>query len=206
MERAAQPGALSRRALVAGGGAVALTLAGAVPGPSGGAAQAQSGGDAEILTRALELEQVVIASYGAALRDGPRDARLRTLLRRLRRQERQHADVLASELDTLGARAPAPPADDAALARARDELGLAHPLDQLVTAGDVERFAVELENAQITRYLEAVRELGAARLLTLATQIMAAEGQHATVLRSRLSELPEIVVPGPFETGDAAIP
>lgn len=194
-------GAIGRRALLAGGGTAALTLALA---PA--AARAQTAGDAAILTRALTLEQVAIASYGAALRDGPGDPALRRVLRRLRQQERQHADVLASELDTLGARAPAPPADDAALARARAAAGLRHPLDQLVTAGDVERFAIELENAQITLYLEAVRELGATRLLTLATQIMAAEGQHATVLRGRLSELPEIVVPSPFETGDAAIP
>ncbi len=194
---------ISRRALLAGGGAAALTLAGA---GGGGVARAQSGGDAEVLTRALALEQVAIASYSAALRDGPQDPALHRLLRRLRRQEREHADVLASELDTLGARAPAAPRDDAELARARAAAGLRHPLDQLVTAGDVARFAVELENAQITRYLEAVRELGAARLLTLAAQIMAAEGQHATVWRGRLSELPEIVVPSPFETGDAAIP
>ncbi|MDO8188060.1 ferritin-like domain-containing protein [Conexibacter sp. JD483] len=198
---------LSRRALLAGasgGAALALVGTGAVGGV--GIARAQAGSDAEILTRALTLEQVVIASYGAALRDGPGEPRLHTLLRRLRRQEREHADVLASELDTLGVRAPAVPGDDAALARARAAQGLRHPLDQIVTASDVARFAVELENAQITLYLEAVRELGAPRLLTLAAQIMAAEGQHATVLRGLLSELPEIVVPSPFETGDAAIP
>jgi len=199
-------GAIGRRALLAGGGAAALTLAAAGAGLAPATARAQAGGDAAILTQALTLEQVAIASYGAALRDGPVDPGLRRLLRRLRRQERQHADVLASELDTLGARAPSPPADAAALARARADAGLRHPLDQLVTASDVARFALELENAQITLYLEAVRELGAARLLTLATQIMAAEGQHATVLRGQLSELPEIVVPSPFETGDAAIP
>lgn len=162
--------------------------------------------DVTIVAGALALEQVVVASYGVALRDGPLEPQLRRLLRRLRQQEREHAAVLASELDTLGGRASAPPAGDAALQRARAELGLTHPLDELVTRGDVARFAVELENAQMAGYLAAVRELGDPRLLTLATQIMAAEGQHATVLRSLLSDVPDVVVPSPFETGDAAIP
>lgn len=161
--------------------------------------------DLDVVEGALRLERVVVASYGAALRDGPLDPALRRLLRRLRAQEREHAAVLESELDALGGRPPGTPAPDA-LGRARAELGLHHPLDELVTESDVERFAVELENAQLSLYLDAVRELADARLLQLATQIMAAEGQHAAVLRGRLSELPEVVVPSAFETGDAAIP
>jgi rubrerythrin len=162
--------------------------------------------DATIVGDALALEQVVVASLGVALRDGPLDPGLRRLLRRLRAQERQHADVLASELDTLGGRAAAAPSGDGELTRARTALGLAHPLDEVVTRGDVARFALELENAQLKTYLAAVRGLSDPRLLTLATQIMAAEGQHAAVLRGLLSELPEVVVPSAFETGDGTIP
>ena len=167
---------------------------------------AQVGGDATVLTQALTLEQVTIASYAAALRDGPRDARLRTFLRRFGQQEREHAEVLASALDTLGARAPAPPRDAAELAGARERLGLLHPLDELVTEVDVARFAIELENAQLRAYLDAVRDLEDARTLAIAMQIMAAEGQHATVWRGLLSDDPAVVVPGAFETGDATIP
>lgn len=200
-----EDGALSRRALltaVAGAAGGAAVAAAARPA----SAAAQAGGDATILSQALTLEQVTIASYAAALRDGPQEPSLTRLLRRFQHQEREHAEILASALDTLGSRPPQPPRDAGELTRAREQLGLTHPLGQLTTTADVARFAIELENAQMTLYLGAVRELGDNRLLAVATQIMAAEGQHATVLRGLLADDPAEVVPSAFETGDATIP
>jgi rubrerythrin len=162
--------------------------------------------DASIIAQALTLEQVAIASYDVALNTAPRSERLTQLLRRFQRQEREHAGVLTSALDTLGGRAPQMPTSALELAGARTRLGLTHPLERLATDADVARFAIELENAQITLYLGAVRELGDGRLLTIATQIMAVEGQHATVLRGSLTDDVAQIVPGAFETGDATIP
>lgn len=176
---------------------------------------AQVDGDEPLLAGLLELERVAAASYGhavAAARTVPagRTARglppLPELLGRLRAQERAHAEVLASKLEQLGGRAPAAPVTDAGLARARAALGLRQPLGPLDTETAIAAFALELEDAQLTAYLEAVRDLRDATLVELATQIMGAEGQHAVVLRSLLSDAPRTLVPDAFERGEADLP
>ncbi|MDO8209187.1 ferritin-like domain-containing protein [Conexibacter sp. CPCC 206217] len=203
----AAAGGGSALAQVGGGTALAQAGGGRALAQVGGATTlAQAGGDATVIAQALTLEQVAIASYELALRDGPPVPSVRRILRRFGAQERQHAEVLTSALDTLGGRIPPLPRSDAELARARERAGLSLPLDLLATVDDVARFAIELENAQLRLYLGAVRELGDGRMLAIATQITAAEGQHATVLRGLLSSDPAVVVPEPFETGDATIP
>lgn len=166
--------------------------------------------DATIVAQALALEQVAVESYGAALAGGtpqtPLPQRMLETLRRFQRQERQHVELLASTLDALGGRAEPPPADRAALTRARTAAGLDHSLERLRTPAEVGRFAIELENAQIARYLDAVGALQDPRLLEIATQVMAAEGQHATVLRGLLSDDVALTVPAAFERGDAPFP
>jgi rubrerythrin len=176
---------------------------------------AQADGDEQVLAAALRLERVAVASYEHAVRAartvpaGP-TARglppLPELLSRLREQERAHAEVLASKLAAVGGRAPAAPVGEAGLARARAALGLHQPLDGLDTETAIAAFALELEDAQLTGYLGAVRDLRDATLVELATQIMGAEGQHAVVLRSLLSDAPRTLVPDAFERGEADLP
>ena len=176
---------------------------------------AQVGGDERVVAGLLLLERVAVASYGRAVsaaREVPagRTARglpeLPELLGRLRAQERAHAEVLASKLDELGGRASAVPVTDAALASARAALGLRQPLARLDDETAIAAFALELEDAQLTAYLEAVRDLRDATLVELATQIMGAEGQHAVALRSLLSDAPRTLVPDAFERGEADLP
>ncbi|MBB4662503.1 ferritin-like domain-containing protein [Conexibacter arvalis] len=176
---------------------------------------AQVDDDVRIVAGALLLERVAIASYdvavaaaravpaGAAERGRPR---LPELLARVRDHEREHAEVLASKLEQLGGRAPPAPRGEAELARRRAQLGLRAPLGGLRTTAAIAAFALELEDAQLTTFLGAVRDLQNAALIELATQIMGAEGQHAVALRSLLSDAPGTLVPDAFERGEAALP
>ena len=179
---------------------------------------AQADDDARLVAELLLLERVAIASYDvavAAARALPQAERRRRgrgrpplprLLARLRDQERDHAEVLASKLQELGGRALAGPDGPGALRRLRRQLGLTRPLDGLRGERALVAFALELENAQLRRCLEAVRDLRDARLVELALQVMGAEGQHAVVLRSVLTDAPALLVPGAFERGVAAVP
>lgn len=171
---------------------------------------AQVDDDEAIVAQALELEQIAVESYGAALAGGTRASplapRMLEALRRLQRQEREHVEVLESALDALGGRAPRPPAGLAELERARGAAGLDHPLAHLRTEAEVGRFAIELENAQMARYLAAVRGLRDGRLVATAMQVLGAEGQHATVVRGLLSDDVALIVPTAFERGESPFP
>jgi rubrerythrin len=176
---------------------------------------AQADPDERIVGDTLLLERTAIASYDVAVAAAQRlpagrarrgQPPLPELLSRLRAQEREHADVLASALDSRGGR-PAPVLGDlAALARTRAQAGLKLPLEGLRTQAAIARFAIELENAQLARYLSAVRDLRDARLVELSLQIMGAEGQHAVVLRGLLSDAAGTLVPEAFERGESAPP
>lgn len=177
---------------------------------------AQVDDDERLVGEMLLLERVVVASYDvavAASRSVPQRARrvrgrppLPELLGRLRNQEREHVEVLASKLQELGGRPAAVPEGDAALARLRDQVGLRLPFDDLVSERAIATFALELEDAQLASYLGAVRDFRDARLVELAVQIMGAEGQHAVVLRSLLGDTAAVLVPDAFERGDADVP
>ncbi|HEY4278735.1 MAG TPA: ferritin-like domain-containing protein [Conexibacter sp.] len=191
---------------------------------------AQTDEDAQIISDALAMEQVVVASYDVAIvaaheleqelsaggvataaaglpvRQRHGRPSLETALRRIVAQEREHAEVLSSTLDTLGAKPPTPPEGAVALARSRAQLGLERSLDLLDTARAIVAVAIELENVQITRYLLAVRDLSDARLIALALQAMGAEGQHATALRGLLTDDAALAVPEAFERGSSSVP
>ena len=177
---------------------------------------AQVDDDERLVGEALLLERVVVASYDVAVEASrsvpPRARRVRgrpplpELLRRLRSQEREHVEVLASKLQELGGRPVVVPEDVASLARVRREVGLRLPFDDLVSERAIAAFALELEDAQTAAYLGAVRDFRDARLVELAVQIMGAEGQHAVVLRSLLGDAAALLVPDAFERGEGGLP
>lgn len=168
---------------------------------------AQAGDDTALLIAAIGLEQVAVATYGSLLDGGSLAPATAGILRRLEGQEREHVEVLASALDALGvtARAPGPPSGAAALRAARADAGLLRPLAP-ARRQDVTAIGVELENAMIAGYHAAVGRLRDARLVTVMTQIMAAEAQHATVLRALLTDDPAVLVPDAFELGEGGLP
>lgn len=176
---------------------------------------AQVDDDERLLAEALLLEQVAVASYDAAIAaaGGAAGLRrvhglppLRELLRRLREQEREHVEVLASKLEAVGGRASALAGGNGALARARAQAGLRRSLARLRTQEEIAAFAIELENVELARHLSAIEAFQDARLIELMLQIAGAEGQHATGLRRLLTTDPSLLVPGAFEQGTAPPP
>ena len=177
---------LIRRGLAFGG---ALVAASSIPLLlSARDAFAAESGDAEILGKAIHLEQVAVLAYDGAIARGLLSARSETVFTRLRDHEQQHADALTTALTDLGGTPPEQ-------AAASDVEGL----DDLKTQADVARFAIEFETAAVAAYLDAQRKLVDGKLLQSFASIMANEGQHLVVLRQFANTDP---VPNAFETGE----
>lgn len=153
---------------------------------------AQASGDAAVLERAINLEQVAVIAYDTALATALVSAPVRRTVRRFRDHEQQHADALTTALTDLGGIAPAPPKGVADV----DEV--VGGLRDVRTQADLANFAIELESATIGAYHDAQLKFVEARLLQTAASIMANEGQHLVVLRTLAGSDP---VPFAFETG-----
>jgi rubrerythrin len=178
-----------RLGLVGGGAAIA---AGSVPPLLVVRnAFAQATGDAALLERAIELEQALMVAYDTAVGRGLLSKPLERSAIRLRDQERQHADALAKMLEERGGTVPEPP-----------RAGQVRGLTGVKSESEMLRFAVELENMVVIAYIDAQRKLKDEKLLTLAAQIMANEGQHLVVLRQALDKDP---LPSAFEAGTTTV-
>lgn len=164
--------------------------------------------DGDLLAKAVSLELLAEGTYRVLRQNPALRPSVRRKLGRLAIQEQDHAALLASALAAIetGARAPAAPADPAAFARARAAAGLTRDLATVRDERAVVAVALELESALIANYHDAIGRLRDLRLVTVATQIMAAEAQHTVVVRSLETDDPALLVPGAFETGEAKIP
>ena len=145
-------------------------------------------GDAEILGKAIHLEQVAVLAYDGVIAGGLLSARIEAVFRRFRDHEQQHAGALTTALTDLGGTPPKQ-------ATAADVEGL----DGLKSQADVARFAIEFETAAVAAYVDAQRKLIDGKLLQSAASIMANEAQHLVVLRQLANIEP---VPNAFETGE----
>jgi len=152
---------------------------------------AQTSGDAEILGKAIHLEQVAVLAYGAAIDSGRLGVELSRVATRFRDHEQQHADVLTTALTDLGGMAPQP-------ATAKDVEGFVKSLDDAESQTDLANLAIEFETATVAAYLDAQRKLIDGKLLQTGASIMANEAQHLVVLRE-LAKLDP--VPNAFVTG-----
>ncbi|HYP47008.1 MAG TPA: ferritin-like domain-containing protein [Thermoleophilaceae bacterium] len=171
----------SRRQLLLAG--LALPLAAGTPT----AAAAARGGDAGIVTAALDLERHAVTTYEQLLARGLIEPGLGE---RLRDHERRHVSGLERALEGMGRETPAGsgrPAQVPGLARA-----LAGGRRAAV------RFALELEGRLVAGYFAAQGELENPRLLLPLASIMASEGQHLALLRRELGLDP---IPSAFERG-----
>lgn len=145
--------------------------------------------EADVLERAVKLEQTAVVAYGAAVEDGLLRQPLAELARLFRGQEREHADALTAALEDLDRKPPRPPTPE--------EVGLR----RLASQDDVLRFLIEHENRTVVAYIDAQRRLEDEALLGTVAQIMANDGQHLVVLRQALGE---DAVPAAFEAGTSA--
>ena len=149
---------------------------------------AAESGDAEILGKAIHLEQVAVLAYDGIIAQGLLSSRLHVVFARFRDHEQQHADALTTALTDLGGTPPEQPtADDVA------------GLDGLESEADVARFAIEFEMAAVAAYVDAQRKLVDGKLMQSTASIMANEAQHLVVLRRLANAEP---VPNAFETGE----
>ena len=153
---------------------------------------AQTSGDAKILRNAINLEQVAVIAYDAALSGGLLTPAVTRIVRRLRAHEQQHVDALTTALTDLGGTPGAAPKGVADVEKVVKGLG------DVRTQGDLVNFAIELETAAIAAYHDAHAKLVETRLLQTGASIMASEGQHLVVLRRLVHKDP---IPHAFETG-----
>lgn len=190
----------SRRSLLRGAGLVAaaggsgLLLAACEDEDGVGSEEAAGGGspgamgDVDILSRALDLENVAIAAYeaGASLLRGEALALARTLLE----HEQEHADALTMAIRELGG---SPGRAGSAEEYARD-------FPELKSQEDVLHFAVEVENMGIAAYLEGLGELSTGNLRATVASVVTNEAEHLAAL---LGALGEDQVPQAFVRGES---
>jgi bacterioferritin (cytochrome b1) len=153
---------------------------------------AQATGDAAILQKAINLEQIAVIAYDTALGGGLLSSAARRSARRFRGHEQQHADTLTTALTDLGGAPPAPPKGVADVGK------VVKGLADVKTEADLVNVLIELELATVAAYHDAHANLIEARLLQSCATIMANEGQHLVVLRRIVGTEP---VPNAFETG-----
>ncbi len=183
---------LLRRGFALGGAAIAASSIPLLL--SARDAFAQASGDAGILQKAINLEQVAVIAYDTAIGGGLLSAGALRTARRFRAHEQQHADTLTTALTDLGG-APAPPPKGIV-----DVDNVVEGLADVKTQADIVNFMIELELATVAAYNDAHAKLIEARLLQSCATIMANEGQHLVVLRTIVGAEP---VPNAFETGTA---
>ena len=150
-------------------------------------------GDAPILSTVINLERVTVIAYDTVLGGDLLTPALSGALRRFRRHEQEHEDVLVTALTSLGGTPPAPPTGVADVDKVVDGLS------DVRSQADVLTFLVELETAAVAAYFDAQAKFGEAKLLQLGASIMANEGQHLAVLRRASGQDP---IPNAFETGE----
>ena len=131
--------------------------------------------DIRLLNSALDLENTAIVAYGvgAQLLGG----RTLELGRQILAHEREHAAALTRAIKGLGGNPTTP--------RRQEEILRQFP--NLSSPTDVLRFAVDLENAVIEAYLDALPKLSRPTLRRTVGAIVSSEAEHISVLLGALN-------------------
>lgn len=176
----ARRGFLGRSGLVLSGVAVAL-----LAGRDSLAAAGKDGNsdDVRILNTALGAELEAIAAYQLGADSGLLQAPLKAVALTFQGHHREHADLLAKTIATLGGKA--------VLAKPK----YSFPTETLKNQADVLRFAAMLEKGAVSAYLGAVPLFANRDLSKAAASILGDEAMHWAVLRNALGEAP---VPSAF--------
>lgn len=191
----------SRRELILGAVGAAGAAGAAVLAPAALADSAPPS-DAELLTKTLEVERLMVFSYERVLASGALSAGVQREIAPHLEHERAHLSAVASTLARLGAPAPTQPLS---LAAAGDLLGqhaVSGSLTDLHTQDDCLKLLVDLESVAEGASYTPIKDLRRPELVQLCAQIMACEAQHWTVL-SGLRNPGEYVkaVPWPYVYG-----
>jgi bacterioferritin (cytochrome b1) len=168
---------LARSGMMLSGTAVALLAGKDVLAKTAGNARS---GDVVILNTALAAELEAIAAYQLGAESNLLQKPVLALALQFQGHHKQHAEVLASTIRTLGG--------TAALAQAKYNF----PVDQLKSQTDVLKFAARLEQGAVSAYLGAVPQFGNRDLSKVAASILGDEAMHWAVLRQALGETPVV--------------
>jgi hypothetical protein len=170
---------LSRRELVAAAAGAAAALGVAPVSP----ALAESPpSDTELLSKALEVERLIVLAYRRVFASGALSPGVRRAIAPHLSHELAHVSAVAGQLARLRAPALTGPLS---LKAASDALGkhqVSGSLTELHTEHDCLKLLVDLESVAEGVHYTALKDLRDARLIRLSAQIMACEAQHWTVL------------------------
>lgn len=170
---------LGESGLLLSGAAIAL-LAGRTALAKG---QDASASDARILNTALGAELEAIAAYQVGAESGLLEKPVLDLAVVFQGHHKEHADLLAKTIQTLGGKPVAP----------KDKYTF--PVETLKTQADVLAFAAMLEKGAVSAYLGAVPVFDNRDLSKAAASILGDEAMHWAVLRHALGQVP---VPSAF--------
>ena len=134
--------------------------------------------DVSILNTALAAELEAIAAYQLGADSGLLQAPVKALALTFQGHHKEHADVLAKTIGTLGGKA--------VMAKQK----YTFPTDTLKNQNDVLRFAAMLEKGAVSAYLGAVPLFANRDLSKAAASILGDEAMHWAVLRQALGENP----------------
>jgi hypothetical protein len=170
----------TRRELILGAGGAAA--AAVVQAPSPALADAPPPTDAELLTKTLEVERLMVFSYERVLASGALSPGVQRAIAPHLDHERAHLSAVAAALTRLGAPAPTQPLS---LAAAGDVLGqhrVSGSLTDLRSQDACLKLLVDLESVAEGASYTPIKDLRRQELIQLCARIMACEAQHWTVL------------------------
>ena len=151
-------------------------------------ARAQSSDDDDLndfLEPAIELEQATALAYETAAEAKGVDGELKRSFELFRDQEQAHASALRQALDSLGFDLPDELTDPAQ----SDQL---NGIERLKTPNDFLAFLVDLEQEQVSFYVEQGPPLDSEDLLRTTAEILGCQAQHVVVLREAQGAAPAV--------------
>ena len=189
----------TRRELVAG--AAAAVGAGILAGAAAADAPVSDG---EALSKALEVERLMVLAYRRVLASGALASDIARAIAPYLTHELQHVAAVAGQLAAIGEMSATGPLSLDAAAAMLSKHKIPGSLTDLHSQNDCLRLLVDLESLAEGVYFTALKTLSEPGLQQLAAQIMACEAQHWTAV-SGLRNPGQYVkaVPWPFVTGSS---
>jgi len=201
----------TRREIVAGSFAVAggalfgeAVFGGVVAADPAAADNGPPPTDAQALSKALEIERLMVLAYRRVLASGTLQADIERAIAPYLTHEVQHVAAVAEALTKMGAAADTSSLSLDAAGDLLSKHNIPVGLTDLHSQNDAMRLLVDLESLAEGVYFTALKTLSTQPLQRLAAQIMACEAQHWTAV-SGLRNPGEYVkaVPWPFVTGSS---
>lgn len=183
-----------------------LTAVGAATGLAalaGPADAAPAETEADVLSKALVTERLMVVAYRRVLGSGRLAQGVARTVSGMLTHELEHVSAVASRLAEMGAPAPTGPIELASADALLAKHHVTGSLTQLpTTQGACLVLLVDLESVAEGAYFDGLRYLTNPSLIRLSAQIMSCQAQHWTVLMQLLNPGKVVkAVPWPFVLG-----